>query len=100
MTMFQSGPYSEPSDAGLIFPLERLVGLLRAEAEQHQAANADARRRKALLTCAADALEGACRRAEYWKAEHLAGNAEISRLLERLDERGQLNGKPTLADQG
>lgn len=29
----------------------------------------------------------AARRAEYWKAEHLAGNAEIERLQQRLQQR-------------
>ena len=31
-----------------------------------------------------DTVENAKKRAEYWKAEHLAGNAEIERLREAL----------------
>jgi hypothetical protein len=31
-----------------------------------------------------DTLENAQKRAEYWKAEHLAGNAEIERLRELI----------------
>lgn len=32
-----------------------------------------------------DTLENAQNRAEYWKAEHLAGNAEIARLRKVVD---------------
>lgn len=31
-------------------------------------------------TRAADEIERACKRSEFWKANHLAGNAEIARL--------------------
>ena len=32
------------------------------------------------------ALDDAAKRAHYWKAEHLAGNAEIERLLEAIEQ--------------
>lgn len=82
------------------FPVERIVGRLR-ELAHAVTQGPDAVRRETtmrvpaeperdadlVLSAAADALESACKRAEYWKAEHIAGNAEIDRLSNALAER-------------
>lgn len=70
--------------------LDDLVGRLRSAVTDYDGAPmADGEAPRDDLTCldlrrASKAIESANKRAEYWKAEHLAGNAEIERLREQL----------------
>lgn len=54
--------------------LDALVGQLRALGEAGYAYAGEA----------ADAIDRACKRSEFWKANHLAGNVEIERLRAAL----------------
>lgn len=65
-----------------VFPLHRLVGPLRAYRPLDDFGQGV---HHTICDEAADALESACKRAEYWKAELLEANKEIERLRGLID---------------
>lgn len=64
--------------------MSEIVARLREGVEDTGVLIKSAAHVNAIMYVAADELESANRRAEYWKAEQIAGNEEIERLLDHV----------------